>query len=63
MPFLPGRLGEGQLLMTGPLVITAQLADQLAWGTWTAASPSANAHFLENSCLFGGLLVMERSPL
>lgn len=33
MPFLPGRLGEGQLVMTGPLVTTAQLADQLAWGT------------------------------
>lgn len=33
MPFLPGRLGEGQLSMTRPLVIKAQLADQLAWGT------------------------------
>lgn len=33
MPFLLGRPGEGQRVMTRTLVITAQLAEQLAWGT------------------------------
>lgn len=63
MPFLPGRLGDGQLLMARPLVITAQGADQLAWETPCCSLAQCHAHFLENSCLFGSLLVMERSPL
>lgn len=59
MPFLPERLGEGQLVMARPSVIPVQLLTSWPGGHHAAASPSAHAHFLENSCLFSGLLVME----
>lgn len=59
MPFLPGRLGEGQLVMVRSSVITAQLLTSWPGGHHAVASPSVHA---PNSCLFSGLLVMERSP-